>query len=93
MAVRNANIIGDLWPLCNRCRHIAQSHDTSGCAERVPGKCPTCGFYANRIPCQCKKYEGPTLGEFMRDNLTMEEIVFYEKEWRVRLEVLLMEGK
>lgn len=77
--IRSISAIGALWPLCNRCRHIAQEHDDAGCSAVVRGKCPTCGGYEHTVPCSCKSYEGPSFEEFKKQ-LTPEEIAHYRWE-------------
>ncbi len=74
--MRSITEIGNLWPLCKNCKHIAQSHDSGGCSELTSGQCPTCSTWQDKIPCQCKGYEGPTREEFKK-LLTAEEISRY----------------
>lgn len=79
--IRNVQIIGNLWPVCKKCRHIAQSHDEAGCTEAAP--CPHCGKVDAGLQCSCKEYVGPTLEEFIRDYLTPEEAAYYSEQWKV----------
>lgn len=79
--IRNANLIGHLWPLCKTCGHIAQSHDKAGCSESV--RCHHCGAHDSRVRCACKEYNGPTLEQFMETKLTQEERDYYGKMWGV----------
>lgn len=81
MGVRNAQIIGDLWPRCQTCGHIAQAHDKAGCSEPAP--CPHCGRLDHKVKCACKEYVGPTLLEFMDTHMTQEERDYYGPIWRV----------
>lgn len=84
--IRSMQQIGDLWPPCSRCRHIAQAHDNhildvgSGCDETVKGQCPTCGTHAISTKCSCKGYHGPTMTQFAKDYLTPEEYKHYDWE-------------
>lgn len=81
--MRNIAEIGAMWPRCTECGHIAQSHDRNkaeatdqpACCESTNGQCPTCHTW-QKIPCQCKGYNGPTLEEFKK-LLTPEEIKYH----------------
>lgn len=77
MGVRSITAIGNLWPLCNKCRHIAQEHDEAGCGARVAGQCGECKSWTTNVKCSCKTYEGPTWEQFKKDYLTPEEIEHY----------------
>lgn len=83
MRMRNPRQIGDLWPLCGNCGHIAQAHDLPDvnnpdkpiCCEIKKGQCPTCGTWAEKVPCTCKEYNGPSITQFIElAKLTREEI-------------------
>jgi len=75
--MRSPNEIGNLWPRCKDCKHIAQSHSENGehiCGEDTYQKCPTCGTRA-KFACQCRIYNGSTRAEFaILINATPEEI-------------------
>ncbi len=71
--------LGDVWPRCANCRHVAQAHDNNGCDEITRGQCPTCGTWQEKIPCQCKTYVGPTQEEFITNFLTPEEQVMFRE--------------
>lgn len=81
MTIRSAQIIGDLWPVCENCKHIAQAHDSDGCSETRMGQCPFCNRYDTLITCSCKEYKGPTLTEFMQQYLTKEEAEYFGRMW------------
>jgi hypothetical protein len=73
--IRSITEIGNLWPTCGNCMHIAQSHPN--CNEIVIGQCPCCGTQGIKKVCGCKEYIGPTLEQFKSDYLTQEEITHY----------------
>lgn len=79
--MRNVNIIGNLWPRCKTCGHIAQAHGENDCSELV--RCPNCNHIDSRVRCACKAYVGPTLEQFMQEYLTPEERDYYSKQWRL----------
>lgn len=74
--MRSIAEIGNLWPRCGNCKHIAQSHDLNNCCETMNGQCPTCNTWQQNIPCNCKGYIGPTLEEFKK-LLTSQEIEYH----------------
>jgi len=76
--IRSISVIGALWPVCGKCKHIAQSHGGDGCCEQVTKQCPTCHQHGAKVECGCKDYDGPTWEEFKRDYLTPEEITRYK---------------
>ena len=78
--VRSITAIGNLWPRCANCNHIAQMHENDGCAEMITGQCPTCKTGGVKVKCSCLSYIGPTWEEFKRLYLTPEEIAFYKWE-------------
>jgi hypothetical protein len=75
--MRTIGEIGDLWPRCERCKHIAQDHNLADCTTVRIGQCPTCNTHGMVIPCDCKGYVGPTLEEF-KLLLTPQEIEKYK---------------
>ena len=94
--IRSISVIGALWPLCNRCRHIAQAHNAAGpecCSEMVIRQCEHCGTNGVKLRCSCTEYDGPTWEQFKADYLTPEEIAYYKwgpkndglDEYRTRL--------
>ena len=75
--MRTITEIGNLWPRCKECNHIAQEHDNSGCSHTGKGQCPTCHSHVSEgIKCKCKGYDGPTWEEFKKQ-LTKEELEHY----------------
>ena len=84
MTIRSVYEIGNLWPKCKTCGHIAQSHNEPGpnspnehsCDETYYGKCPTCGTHGKQFTCQCNGYIGMTKEEWYA-LLTPEEIAYY----------------
>jgi hypothetical protein len=77
--IRSISVIGNLWPLCKTCKHVAQEHDDDGCKMEHIGKCPTCNTHGVSIRCDCEGYHGPTWEEFKK-LLTPEEIAYYHWE-------------
>jgi len=73
---RSVAEIGNLWPRCTNCGHIAQSHSFEGCGEIGKGQCSECGNWHNKAICKCRKYEGMTRAEWFA-LLTPEEIAKY----------------
>ena len=78
--MRSPNEIGNMWPVCKDCRHIAQAHPENGehiCGELTHTNCPTCNTRQN-ISCQCRRYNGPTRAEFaVMIKATEEEIKLF----------------
>jgi hypothetical protein len=76
--IRSATVIGNLWPRCGICNHIAQDHNLDrSCGNTIKGQCPTCKTQGVDITCPCTGYDGPTLIQFMKDYMTQEEIDYY----------------
>jgi hypothetical protein len=74
--IRSISEIGNLWPLCTNCGHIAQSHSFVGCDARIKNQCPTCGIWGHDVVCSCREYVGMTRAEWFA-LLTPEEIAKY----------------
>lgn len=68
--------IGNLWPLCNICKHMAQSHDFYYLNKNTFNGC--CAITIKDKKCKCNGYVGPSLEEFKRNYLTQEEINYYD---------------
>ena len=75
--MRSAREIGNLWPRCTTCGHIAQEHDFDmSCKAAIRSQCLTCGTHSVLIKCPCKEYKGMTRKEWFA-LLTAEEIAHY----------------
>ena len=85
--IRSISEIGNLWPRCKSCGHIAQCHDVDGCCEYGVGQCESCGTWKENIQCNCKVYVGMTRAEWFA-LLTPEEISFYHYKSYEELDLL-----